>query len=187
MTCCCDVGQAVTAHPAEVKRSPSVARRARCTAAASRRKSASTRAVPRTRARRPPCLRRILVRPDAMQRPAASRTQAEPVRSPSRSAWRPGPPARQPGPAARRSPPPRRSASARQSARCSASTCQTRRLSTPVLDAARATGIAAVHDTFTRSPPGAGVQHPGRRVAGRASTLPGHRITEYLGHSMCYS
>lgn len=51
--------QAATAHPVGVPRSPSTASRARFTALASSRKSASTRVVPRTRARRPPCLRRI--------------------------------------------------------------------------------------------------------------------------------
>ncbi len=53
------VGQTVTAHPLTVPWTPRVARRARLIAAARNRKSASTRSVPRTRARRPPCRRRI--------------------------------------------------------------------------------------------------------------------------------
>jgi putative transposase len=53
-------GQAVAAaHPVPVERSPSAVRRAMLTAAASRLKSASTLFFPRTRARRPPCLRRM--------------------------------------------------------------------------------------------------------------------------------
>jgi acyl-CoA synthetase (AMP-forming)/AMP-acid ligase II len=54
-----DAAQIATAHPVAVAPTRSVARRARLTALAKNRKSASTRSVPRTRARRPPCLRRI--------------------------------------------------------------------------------------------------------------------------------
>lgn len=48
-----------TTHPVRVVCRPSTASRARLTAAASRLKSASTLLRPLTRARRPPCLRRI--------------------------------------------------------------------------------------------------------------------------------
>ena len=49
----------VMVHPVGVEAMPSVARRARFAAVARRLKSASTMVRPRTRARRPPCLRRI--------------------------------------------------------------------------------------------------------------------------------
>src|SRR5713101_9941450 len=52
------VGQRV-AHPVGVEWIPSTAARARLTALARRLKSASTLVVPRTRARRPPCRRRM--------------------------------------------------------------------------------------------------------------------------------
>jgi hypothetical protein len=48
----------LSAHPAGWWLSPSMARRARFTAASSW-KSAATFVLPRTRARRPPCLRRM--------------------------------------------------------------------------------------------------------------------------------
>ena len=48
-----------TAHPVGVEWSPRTLRRARLAAAARRLKSASTLGLPRTRARRPPCLRRM--------------------------------------------------------------------------------------------------------------------------------
>lgn len=54
------VDRQVVVHPVGVERKPSTERRARLVAAASRLKSASTLGVPRTRARRPPCRRRIM-------------------------------------------------------------------------------------------------------------------------------
>ena len=48
----------VTAHPSGLKCTPRTAKRARLVAAASSRQSCATRSRPRTRARRPPCLRR---------------------------------------------------------------------------------------------------------------------------------
>src|ERR1700712_3970066 len=52
-------GHVVIADPVGVERGPNIARRARFVAAARRLKSASTLSRPWTRARRPPCRRRI--------------------------------------------------------------------------------------------------------------------------------